>query len=121
MKAELVHVPNKGLCILISDITTDLINGTTSGNLSNLRIVKPLFPYPEKVAIEISGQRKIAAIKETRSQTGWGLKEAKEYIDRYMPVGYRDPDTLDFHAQADKFMADHTIREETFNAEEFKL
>ncbi|MEM7028162.1 MAG: ribosomal protein L7/L12 [Chloroflexota bacterium] len=46
---------------------------------------KPITAAPEIVAVEvrdlIAQGRKIEAIKKVRTLTGWGLKEAKDFVD----------------------------------------
>ena len=99
MKAELVNVPNRGICILISELDLNMLL-KYSGHSSNS--THPLIYNPAAVANEIRIGQKIAAIKELRSQTGWGLKESKEYIDKYMFPGNYNRDTA-----AERFMSDH--------------
>lgn len=84
MKSELYHHPTKGLCILISGIDPSDFNASIPSLVRG-----GMFTDIMKIANEIRAGRKIPAIKECRSQTGWGLKEAKEYIDKYLS-GYID-------------------------------
>ena len=79
MKAELYMHPTKGLCILVSELNMSHLS--KAGNSFN-----PLISNPYPIATLIRENRKIEAIKELRGQTKWGLKEAKEYIDKYMPT-----------------------------------
>lgn len=81
MKAEVVNIPGKGICILISDINVNEF--IRRGALPNVDII---FTDVDTICEYIRAGRKIPAIKEVRAQTGWGLKEAKEYLDKYLPV-----------------------------------
>jgi hypothetical protein len=102
MKTEFYMHPEKGLCLLISGFALNDLNrmGISNG-------YHPTVSNPEAVAIEIRSDRKIHAIKELRAQTKWSLKEAKEYIDKYMPPGIDS--VYDPHEAADKFIIDHTV------------
>ena len=100
MKAELINYPGKGLCILISDINpyeflTEVVGSTV---FSDVNIIAEL----------IETDQKIAAIKEVRFQTGWGLKESKEYVDSYMAYN-RDSLQCGY-----KFRKDHTLLSSSF-------
>lgn len=88
MKTEIVNVPGRGICILISDIEPkDFIHGVD--NITSLGICGGPFTNIQVIADQIRKGRKIGAIKEVRGQTGWGLREAKEYMDKYMEnLGY---------------------------------
>ena len=85
MRTEIVNVPGRGICILISDIRIsdfdtekiEKMNIFGGGPFSNIQVI-----YDEIVV-----GRKISAIKEVRAQTGWGLREAKQFVDSY----YDDP------------------------------
>ena len=98
MKAELYKHPSKGICILISEIAQ-------SDFLGKIASLGHGFTDIGIIADEIRKGRKIAAIKEVRAQSGWGLKEAKYYIDNYIPMGYGHDD--DFEEIADRFIKDH--------------
>lgn len=104
MKVEYIKVDGE-MCILIRDINPVTFN---MGSLNVDHMITDTFRDPYKIGNEIRGQRKIAAIKEIRSQTGWGLKESKDYIDNYMPMGYGDG--FDFNIAADNFLRDHLKR-----------
>lgn len=77
------------------------------------------------VADEIRRDRKIGAIKEVRNQLRnnrdmpMALKDAKAYVDRYMPMGYRDSSDFSCEVAAAKFVSDHTT--EWLDENEFKL
>lgn len=102
MKVDYIKVDGE-MCILIRDINPITFN---MGALNVEHIPNSPFRDPYKIANEIRLQRKIGAIKEIRTQTGWGLKESKEYIDQYMPMGtLRD---LDYNIIADKFISYHS-------------
>jgi hypothetical protein len=113
MKSEIINVPNRGICILISDID--------ASQLSQLNIdiptVNVLFTDVLVIANEIKEGRKIGAIKKVREQTKWGLKESKEYIDKY---------TIDYgnHVRNEeaslKFISDHTM-DDFLEREEMQL
>lgn len=101
MKAEIINYPGKGLCILISDINpyeflTEVVGSTVFSDVNT-------------IAELIEADQKIAAIKEVRHQTGWGLKEAKEYVDSYMPTHNRDSLQCGY-----KFRKDHTLLSSSF-------
>ena len=105
MKAELYNILDKGICIVISEIKPK--------DFERLYGIKTTYPYlglqPNsnevfsnigKIADEIRIGHKIAGIKEIRSQTGWGLKESKNYIDKYF-------DGTDHIRSAQRFIEDH--------------
>lgn len=62
---------------------------------------------PYVIASAISLDKKILAIKELRAQTGWGLKESKQYIDRYIPMEIVKAN-FNFNEAGARFIADHT-------------
>ena len=101
MKTEFYIHPEKGLCLLISDFASNDLNRMGLSNMTNT-----IIRNPNAIAIEIRNDNKIAAIKELRTQTGWSLKEAKEYMDRYMPQPrpFFNPQEV-----ADNFIIDHTV------------
>lgn len=119
MKSEIINVPNKGICILISDID--------ASQLSQLNIDIPtvniLFTDVLAIANEIKEGRKIGAIKKVREQTGWGLKESKEYIDKYN-VTYNHTSDSSFNNSNEeaslKFISDHTM-DDFLEREEMQL
>jgi hypothetical protein len=77
------------------------------------------------VADQIRSNRKIAAIKEVRNQLKdefggpMALRDAKDFIDRYMPMGYQNIVGFSVDEAAAKFVADHTI--EFFEDKDFAL
>ena len=115
MKAELVNIPNRGICILISDIDIQKFIEANTHNVSN----NGIFSNVEIIANEIRSKRKIGAIKEVRAQTGWGLREAKDYIDKYVSgmLGNNDPEY--YNKMADRFIKDHTIQDFILSEEMF--
>jgi len=107
MKAEIIQVPTKGLCILISDINPqDFFE-------NNINFGGGLFSDLHAITNQIKIGRKIMAIKEIRNQTGWGLKEAKEYMDKYIPTDHRNMnrDDFDYSSAAERFIFDHTPKD----------
>ena len=110
MRTELVRVKGRGMCLLISGIPF-----TKDGEV-DMRDIRQYCKHPftdvSVIAAEIEMKRKIAAIKECRAQTGWGLKEAKEYIDKYYPMGIDYE--FDYEGAADKFVRDHSVIKEAF-------
>lgn len=111
MKSEIINVPNKGICILISDI--DISNF----NISGIPIVNVLFTDVLAIANEIKEGRKIGAIKKVREQTGWGLKESKDYVDKYN-IDYTN-NIVNEEASL-KFISDHTM-DDFLEREEMQL
>jgi ribosomal protein L7/L12 len=77
------------------------------------------------VADQIRSNKKIAAIKEVRNQLKdeigrpMALKDAKDFVDRYMPMGYQDIPGFSVEEAAAKFVADHTV--EFFEDNDFNL
>ena len=114
MKSELVNIPNRGICILISDIDIQKFIESNVHNLSN----NSIFSAPHLIADELKYQRKIGAIKEVRNQTGWGLREAKIYIDKYLPMGNMS-NGFNYDRAADRFIKDHTIQDFILSEEMF--
>lgn len=109
-----MNIPGRGICIVISDINpNDFVFG--EGKI----VYGGKFSDVMAIANEIRAGRKIAAIKEVRAQTGWGLKEAKQYIDEYTGVGYGHSDEAK-NIWADKFIREHSIHDE-FGEDDFKL
>lgn len=115
MKTELMTIPGKGICIVISGINpNDFVFGgrypfVGAGIFSDVMII----------AEEIRRGRKIAAIKEIRSQTGWGLKEAKEYIDRYVE-GWDNQNSYSCNVYAERFLQAH-MPDDLLDEDEFKV
>jgi hypothetical protein len=118
MNCELMHIQGKGLCIVISDFNpNDFGSGLVNGQ------VIP-FTNVNAIAAEIRLGRKIAAIKELRSQTGWGLKESKEYIDKYTDGIVYNRDGVNHFANdraADRFIQAHTPATDLLGEDEFKV
>ena len=119
MKSEIINVPNKGICILISDIDLSKLS------LKDIPTVNALFTDVQAIALEIRNGRKIAAIKKVREQTKWGLKEAKEYIDRYNITGVFGTDNSERvnllnEEASNKFLNDHTM-DDFLDREEMQL
>ena len=104
MRSELVKVKGRGVCILISDINPAYL-------IHSMEAYKEPQPYSNGVFTDIiiisdlirSG-KKIAAIKEVRGQTGMGLKEAKEYIDKFLPMGLNELASFDYNHAAQSFI-----------------
>ena len=51
------------------------------------------YPFKDAMAEIVNGiisRRKIASIRAIRSTTGWGLKEAKEFVDSLMVIPEQD-------------------------------
>jgi hypothetical protein len=123
MKTEIINVPGKGICILISDIDPkDFIHGIDKVN--TLGMCSGPFTNIHAIAEQIRIGRKIGAIKEIRAQTGWGLREAKEYIDKFAPnIGY-DVSVAEaathYNNNANRFLQAH-MPEEFIDGDEFKI
>jgi len=107
MKTELLRLKGRGLCIVISEIDENNFK----------KVNRKFLPNPNKIAEEIRNERIIAAIKEFRIQTGWGLKESKEYVDKFVKDEYGRLGQLE--AAADRFIAAHL--QEFFDDEEFEI
>jgi len=122
MKVEFMHIDGKGLSIVISDFN---ISDFGANRMTNGTVVA--FSDIKAIADCIRNGHKIAAIKELRAQTGWGLKESKEYIDKWT-VGYdyncsyieEDRQRQQNNILADKFIRDHQIID-FLNDNEFKI
>lgn len=109
MKAEVVNIPGKGICILISDINVNEF--VRRGALPNVDII---FTDVDTICVYIRAGRKIQAIKEMRAQSGWGLKETKEYLDKYLPPLPHPMDNQQFHRENPSYYDDAAAR---FHAE----
>lgn len=121
MKTELMNIAGKGVCIVISELNVNEIISALGGNVTAFS--NALFSNIHIIADEIRAGRKIAAIKETRSQTGWGLREAKEYIDKFIPpsgYGYGGPPERDYGVCADNFLKTH-MPKDFIGDNDFKL
>lgn len=119
-----MNITGKGICIVISDINPN--DFVFSGD-------KPIynggvFSNVKAIADCLRSGLKIAAIKEVRYQAGWGLKEAKEYIDKYTgESGFGNPNygglsIINNHC-ADQFIKAHTPLPPTdlLSEDEFKI
>jgi hypothetical protein len=120
MKVEFMHIDGKGLSIVISDFN---ISDFGANRMTNGTVVA--FSDIKAIADCIRNGHKIAAIKELRAQTGWGLKESKEYIDKwtsdYNHHSYiEDRQRQQNNTLADKFIKDHQIID-FLNDNEFKI
>lgn len=117
MNVEFYRHPTRGLCLLISDFNRNDLH-----NLVGPKITNPLIHDPASIASYIKTGEKIRAIKELRQQSGWGLKEAKEYLDNYIPhTNYGNPnDNFDYSKSADIFIQDH-IAEDFLGNDDFKV
>jgi hypothetical protein len=121
MKTELMNIEGKGICIVISDINPNDLGGIGVpyyqgiGNIRDGNICDV-----HAIADEIRKGRKIAAIKELRAQTGWGLREAKHYIDEYSGSLAYGSNGLANSRCAERFINDHTP-ENLLNEDEFKV
>jgi hypothetical protein len=113
MKSEIMRIPGKGLCIVISELDVQSLIGDNITTLGG-----GIFSDVYSIAELIRTEKKIGAIKEIRVQTGWGLKESKEFIDKYIPMGY--PINFNFNAAADRFVIDYSPKD-FLNDEDMKL
>jgi len=117
MKTELMNIPGKGICIVISDINpNEFVFGGDKPFFGG-----GIFSDIIKITNHLRNGAKISAIKEVREQTGWGLKEAKEYIDKYTPMGFQHNDNTNMinSQSADNFMKDHMPKD--FIGDEFSV
>lgn len=115
MKAELFNHPNKGLCILISELNnTDLLCHMV-GDKVNIPERYTYFSNIHAIADELKAGRFISAIKEVRNQTYWGLKEAKDYLEKYRNYG------KGFIDYGERFIRDHTLPPNLLDNDDFKL
>lgn len=121
MKCDIVNVPNKGICILISDIDPkDFIKGILNNDGSILKFSGGVFTDLYIISQYIIERKKIAAIKEIRSQTGWGLRESKMYIEKYLPLNTHI-EFIDYDEAARKFVSDHAPKEDFIKNDDFEL
>lgn len=108
MRSEFVKVKGRGVCILISDLSIKYL-------LRSLEIEEELEKQPEPyssgvfndvmiISELIRNGQKIPAIKEVRTQTSWGLKEAKQYIDKFLPMGLSEFASFDYNHAAQSFI-----------------
>lgn len=72
------------------------------------------------IADKMRAGQKIQAIKEIRQQTHMSLKDAKEYIERYMPMGFYDIKNFDCDKVAGQFVGDH-LPKDFLDTDEMKL
>jgi len=120
MKCDLVNVPNKGICILISDINPkDFIMGMVKDGKNILNFGGGMFSDLYSIAQYLKDRKKISAIKEVRAQTGWGLREAKIYIDKYIPMNNNE--WIDYDIIAERFINDHAPKEDFIKNVDFEL
>jgi len=120
MKCDLVNVPNKGICILISDINPkDFIMGMVKDGKNILNFGGGMFSDLYTIAKYIKEKKKISAIKEVRAQTGWGLRESKLYIEKYIPLDFID--FVSYSNCAEKFINDHAPKEDFIKNVDFEL
>jgi hypothetical protein len=123
-----MHITGKGLCVVISGINPNDLVSAEGKSAYNTGVFSDI----KTIADCLRDGLKIAAIKEVRSQTGWGLKEAKYYIDKYSSEpGFGsmryNPDTdVDItvnHRCAERFVRDHTPipPADIFGDDDFKL
>jgi hypothetical protein len=103
MKVELIKVTGRGMCILISDLNPQAL---AQGALNVEHIINGPFNDVHIIAEEIRMSRKIGAIKKIREQTGWGLRESKDYIDKFVPTGV-PPEGFDYNIAAENFIRQH--------------
>lgn len=62
------------------------------------------------IALEIENKRKIGAIKALRNQVlGLSLREAKDYIDKYIPMVASED--FDYQLAAQRFVGDHSPKD----------
>ena len=100
MRTELLKLQGRGLCIVISDIGSilDRVSDMNKTVLSPFRDI-------HKIAEEMR-RSKIYAIKEVRNQTGWGLRESKEYLDKYyFPANHVGEN----NNASEQFLKDHLL------------
>jgi len=115
MKSELINVSGRGVCILISGITNDFLK---SGKLPSINLI---FSDIHRIADAIRCGHKIAAIKEIRSQTGWGLRKSKDYIDKYCASDFYAENESIHSDCADKFIAENSPELEFLEEDEMKI
>ena len=106
MKTEIIKVRGRGMCILISGVNPQVLVDGALNIEHMIQNSESPFHNLELIAHEIRNKRKIAAIKEMRKQTGWGLKDSKEYIDRFIPTG--TPEGFDYRLAAENFIIKHS-------------
>lgn len=117
MKTEIINVPGKGICILISEIdVTDFIKGIK--DLKTIGLNGCPFSNIHSIVHEIRNGKRLLAIKKIRAQTGWGLKEAKQYLDGFIPVNSYYP--ISYEKYATKFLLHH-VSEEFIKDDDFKV
>lgn len=126
MKAELMRLENKGICIVISDLEISALLTA----VEDIPVAKKSSPFsnPNKIAELIVEGKKIHAIKEIRYQTGWGLKDAKSYIDRYLGTNYyetarmsEDERKIRDKKAANSFLRDHLSIKNFIETDEFSV
>ncbi len=102
MKAQFVKVKGMGLCLLISDFNPAQVAAMGVDGDTHIRSNNSPFTDLNEIAECIRYGKKINAIKEVRSQTGWGLKDAKEYMDKY---SFSEEAQI---READRFIREHS-------------
>lgn len=129
MKIETVNIPGKGICLLISDFEREDISRLAGGSEFSPKLPSYdlIFTDINEIVRQIRSGQKIAAIKEIRYQTKWGLKEAKEYIDKYW-IGYDTYNHNDpiecrriYDLIADNFIREHSPKEDFINENDLKV
>lgn len=123
MKTEIVNIPGKGVCILISDIEVkDFLK--YGEEFTKIQYINGIYD-PHTIAENIKINRRISAIKELRKQTNWNLREAKNYIDKYYDMFFtnweRGPGSEQLEKAANKFIQDHTPPEDFIKESEMTL
>lgn len=113
-----MNIPKKGLCIVISELdVADIVKGLKGEvPLFGGGIFQDLYVIADCIRVG----KKIQAIKEVRAQTGWGLKEAKEFMDNWYPMGLGSSDMAVLNAMADKFLRHH-MPKDFLNDEDMSL
>lgn len=117
MKTEIMKIPGKGVCIVISDIDPrDFFNQEHITPSKN-----GIFTDIYSIANEIKENRKISAIKKIREQTGWTLRKSKDYIDNYLLGNVADRRVfMECHEAANQFVEDH-LPKDFINKDEFEV
>ncbi len=121
-----MNIVGKGICIVISDIDP---NDFVFGSDKPIYDDGGVFSDVKTIADCLRSGLKIAAIKEVRAQTGWGLREAKDYIDKYTNErGFGNPQYNNNSSIVNNYCADNFIKEHSLlpptdllDENEFKL
>lgn len=88
MKIEILNIANRGPCLVISDFTSKDIGRIMDDNQVSIAGTSFTQAKVYEIADCIRNGKKIQAIKIVRSETGMGLKEAKEYMDTWYPTNH---------------------------------